>query len=276
MMTCFINDWYVPALVDSGASRCVISKTLLNHLYFNALPDLVLSNLTFCVADRRRISVLGTVDLRVGIFGTIILQEFAVLEDVEPPLIIGCDLMAQFSVVQRNVGIWMYRLDSKFFPCEQRLSVSEDVPPLCPLNFSGLEVFRESLQLQLPPSLLGIGELERFKLVSFLEQNREIFSDKPGLTPLLNHFIETGNSRPIFSQPYRASPQKREIISNLIDEMLDDDIIEASPGSWSSPVVIVPKPKPNEWRFCVDYRALNAITERDVFPTPPFKTLLII
>jgi hypothetical protein len=59
----------------------------------------------------------------------------------------------------------------------------------------------------------------------------------------------------------------------MVEKMLEVGIIGPSQSSYSSPMVMVLK-KEGSWRMCPDYRELNKITTKDIFPIPIIDKLL--
>jgi hypothetical protein len=90
---------------------------------------------------------------------------------------------------------------------------------------------------------------------------------QPGSNTRVTHKIRLTEDKVVFQPPYRYSVAEREIIRQHTKEMKDNGIIRSSHSSYAAPVVLAKK-KDGSWRFCVDYRKLNAITKRDVYPLP--------
>jgi hypothetical protein len=55
--------------------------------------------------------------------------------------------------------------------------------------------------------------------------------------------------------------------------MIKNGVVRPSSGAFASPVLLVQK-KDGTWRFCVDYRHLNAITQKNKHPMPVVDELL--
>ena len=110
---------------------------------------------------------------------------------------------------------------------------------------------------------------QREELEELLDRYKEVFSQKNGKlgkSSVIQHEIHTKGA-PI-RQPYRRqNPYVRQMEQEQVEEMLEQEVIRPSMSPWASPVVMVKK-KDGSMRFCVDYRKLNEVTEKDAYPLP--------
>ena len=78
---------------------------------------------------------------------------------------------------------------------------------------------------------------------------------------------------PTWSPLYSMSADELKVLKAYIEKMVDKNFIRASSSSAASPVLFAKKPG-SGLRFCVDYRALNAITVKNQYPLPLIKETL--
>ncbi|UYV63130.1 hypothetical protein LAZ67_2003234, partial [Cordylochernes scorpioides] len=116
----------------------------------------------------------------------------------------------------------------------------------------------------------SLDESQKEKLRNLLKNYTDIFEfskRKQFKDVNVKHRINTGDHLPTKQRPYRVAPRERQIIQDEVNKMEKLDIIQPSESPWASPVVLIRK-KDVSWRFCVDYRRLNKITKKDVYPLP--------
>ena len=109
--------------------------------------------------------------------------------------------------------------------------------------------------------------LDRFQAV--FDEPSELPKQKPW-----DHAIPLmAGTKPVNIRPYRYTPEQKDEIEAQVKEMLKKGLITPSASPFASPVLLVKK-KDLTWRFCVDFRHLNAITIKARYPMPVIDELL--
>lgn len=191
----------------------------------------------------------------------------------------NCDVMVAHSVSSVQNGTTVVRVlnpsreDIELHPGQHlgefHSATSVDILPLtqtCTVTSS--EVLTPLRNLVTTNLNLSHAQVE--SLNSLLQKYSNVFSidsQDRGRTGLIKHHIRTGDAVPIKQRAYRVTPDQRAEIQAQVDELLKADIIEESYSPWAAPVVLVRK-KNGTWRFCLDYRKLNAVTIKDSHPLP--------
>jgi len=100
--------------------------------------------------------------------------------------------------------------------------------------------------------------------------HKDVFAKSPtdiGFCDLLEHDIVTADAAPIRQPPRRPPLASGTAEDDLVAEMLAAGVIESSDSPWASPVCLARKPD-GSYRFCVDYRRVNAVSRKDAYPIP--------
>ena len=92
-------------------------------------------------------------------------------------------------------------------------------------------------------------------------------------TNLTTHKIDVEGHAPIRQNPRRYSPKVLDSAYKILDELLELDVIEPCQSPWCSPPVMVRKAN-GDYRLCVDYRKLNAVTKKHAHPIPAIDSIL--
>ena len=88
-----------------------------------------------------------------------------------------------------------------------------------------------------------------------------------GNTPLTQMSIDTGDSDLVSQKPYPIAMKHYNWVKKEIDKLLEAGVIKNSHSSWSAPIIVVPKGDGGK-HLIIDYRALNKVTRKFIWPMP--------
>ena len=141
-----------------------------------------------------------------------------------------------------------------------------------------LFVFPDGTTFELPPglSLKELDQTDAVRAARLIKENMDAFSLDPydlGYCTLIPHEIKLTDDS-VVNLPYRrVVPSRVPEVKSLLQDLLDRGVIRKSMSPYASPVVLVRK-RDGSLRLCIDYRRLNAQTQKDAFPLPRIEETL--
>ncbi|GKD98521.1 putative reverse transcriptase domain-containing protein [Tanacetum coccineum] len=70
---------------------------------------------------------------------------------------------------------------------------------------------------------------------------------------------------PVAQAPYRLAPSEMKELAEQLQELTDKGFIRPSSSPWGAPVLFAKK-KDGSFRMCIDYKELNKLTVKNLYP----------
>ena len=153
----------------------------------------------------------------------------------------------------------IFEKDEEFGPVE----VVENYPTTEPQPSSKLD----------PAQIAHLSKIEQQQLFAVIDKYPEVFSDRPGYCPLVEHEIKVSSDfKPKRLRAYKVPELLKPEVERQIKEMLDQGIIVPSNSEMASPVVCVLKGPngQNGVRLAIDYRHVNRFSAWDCWNVRTF------
>lgn len=258
-----LQDVPVQILVDSGSSSSFVNESLVHQLV-NIQAQGVSSSVQIAgggmlVSKGILQAVPWTVD------GCLFHSDFRILPLADFDVVIGMDWLEAFSPMQVD---WRHKwLAVPYEGTVRILQGNSFAPPqhmLLQLDILSAQLSAESEPTSVPPTIQPL-----------LTEVEDLFQEPSSLLPsrACDHEIPLIlGAQPVFLRQYHYPPKLNNEIERQVQDMLSHGLIQHSASAFSSPVLLVKKD--GTYRFCVDFRYLNAITQKSKFLVAVFDQLM--
>ncbi|GFS93090.1 retrovirus-related Pol polyprotein from transposon 297 [Trichonephila clavipes] len=253
-----LDETFTKALWDTGVEKSFISEETYQKYFF--YKQVKKSSTQVITAQGAKWRNMGVVELNIRIRDFEKPWLFHVLVHLEYPCILGIDFIGGSKIILDFDGKSLAIPDSQINKVVKTVEIEK------------VEIYLSKTKQE---------EKQKWELQDLFNSFQGLFSDKPGLTHVLYHEINTGDNPPVVSRPYRYDRHKQEILDYHVDKMLKEVHIIPIQSPYASPVVLcrknngLPPDNPEAYRFAVDYRKLNAITKYPRYPLPLIDDLIM-
>lgn len=231
-------------LLDSGANRIFLGQSGIKLIENLGIKIHKVSDINCTVANSQSMECLGYVTVPIQLLDKVQIFDIYLVPQLRHTLVLGTIFWIKMGLVpDLRKGEWYFGSDTNDLNINSIQCASD-------LNYDQKEQLGSVIQNY-------FDSIDNIKL---------------GCCNMIKHEIKT-DSPPIKSRYYPVSPAMQELINKEVDKMLELDVIEKSDSGWSSPILMVAKGD-GTYRFCVDFRKLNAVTEKNAYPLPQIPYIL--
>lgn len=265
-------------LVDSGSSNTFISQEIVSKL---KLPTVPIQSTQVSVANGDKLTCSAMIpQLKWWTQGHTFSIDARVLNVKCYDLILGADWLEQHS------PMWVHWKKKKMRFTHQGSRITLRGVKECTAKCTRLKIrklkglMRKGGVAQLV-QLFAASQDQPNQVIpeavkELISKNEHLFQEPKELPPQrqYDHKIDLiPGVKPVNLKAYRYNPTQKDEIERQVKEMLLNGVIQPSISPFASPVLLVKK-KDGSWRFCIDYRQLNALTIKNKYPLPIVDELL--
>src|SRR5258705_2307406 len=271
------------ALLDSGSSHSFVNEAFAmnNRLKFSYLPNPIPLKM-FDRSTPSNVSKKVWMPITFSTGETHHLELFVTSLDENYSLILGYDWLAQHNLSIDWTETKITFREPKNLKGKLASGRKIDIHMVRTLMMTklckdlGTPTFVISMANLTPPQVTNTDTLDSI-LVKYHEF-RDVFSGEKvdTLTPHRPYDLQINvkeGAKPIHRPIYSLSPPELVALREFLKEHTRNGFIHPSKSPWGSPILFIKK-KDGSLCLCMDFHALNRVTERDCYPFPLISDLL--
>lgn len=265
-------------IVDTGSEVCVVSQTYLdtvinkNNNKLNLMPAQNVCLVSASGTKNKTVTkqVLLDVHFNKDLCIPIV---FLIVRRLNLNILVGCDFLKQADVIinfkQELINIKCHNIAF----CKKSTIKYQNVFNIKVDKLSKEEEWVRQIN-NIKNTLLDDDKGKVNELINIFNNNKEVFSDKPGLAKGYICKLKMKENVKLNRKSYPVPQNKISQVKKELNKMIDENIIKLGESEYINPIVVVDKPDQSV-RLCLDARGINQFIVRDQTNPESIDSILI-